>query len=76
MYRKEKKKQNITYSFQKNNWYVTTGNLSGNMIYWKKVLLKNDSFGNEYVLTFKVKCPEKFKDTVSDFIEYEHKRIK
>lgn len=72
----EEDRGNSTYSVQKKNWYVVSGFLHDDMIFWKKVVLMNNFENMEVFVTLNITCPGRMKDAVKSLIEYENKHFK
>lgn len=71
----EEDRGNATYSVQRKNWYVVSGFLHDDMIYWKKVVLMNNFEDMEVFVTLNITCPRRLKDAVNSLIEYENKHF-
>ena len=72
----EEDRGNATYSVQKKNWYVVSGFLHDDMIFWKKVVLMNNFEDMEVFVTLNITFPGRLKDAVKSLIEYENKHFK
>lgn len=69
-YQNDEDRIKSSYHIQKDNWYVMSGNLENDLVYYKKrVLMKSDSVDGTYV-TFYLKYPKKFNDALAGFINY------
>lgn len=72
----EEDRGNATYSVQKKNWYVVSGFLHDDIIFWKKVVLMNNFEDMEVFVTLNITFPGRMKDAVKSLIEYENKHFK
>ncbi len=69
-YQNDEDRIKSSYHIQKDNWYVMSGNLENDLVYYKKrVLMKSDSVDGTYV-TFYLKYPKMFNDALAGFINY------
>lgn len=64
-----------TYHMQKNNWFVMSGNLDDDNIFYKKVALMDDNTGRGTYVTFYLLFPKKFNNVLTEFINYEAKNF-
>lgn len=74
-YQNDEDRIKASYHIQKNNWYVLSGNLDNDMIYYKKVVLMKNAHDEEVYVTFHLKYPKKFENVLKDFINYEAKNF-
>jgi len=69
-YQNDEDRVRSSYHFQKNNWYVMSGNLDNDMVFYKKVVWMEVGNDSGVYVTFHIKYPKMFKDALSDFINY------
>ena len=74
-YQKDDDREKATYHVQKDNWFVLSGNLEGDKIFYKKVVLMQDYTDRGAYVTFYLLFPKKFNEVLGDFISFEAKNF-
>ena len=74
-YQKDEDRASATYHDQKDNWFVMSGKLDNDMMYYKKVVFMDGYADDGAYATFYLKFPKKFDDVLADFIRYEAKNF-
>ncbi|MBR4367725.1 MAG: hypothetical protein IKP52_00280 [Prevotella sp.] len=75
-YQNDEDRRKASYHVQKGNWYVLSGYLDNDTIYYKKVVWMKNAHDEEVYVKFYLKYPKKFEDVLKDFINYEAKNFK
>lgn len=74
-YKKDDDRLTASYHVQKDNWFVLSGDVDDERIYYKKVVLMEDDTERGSYITFYLLFPKKFNDVLADFINYEAKNF-
>lgn len=74
-YRKDDDRTKATYHIQKDNWYVISGHLNNDKVFYKKVVWMKDYTDRGTYVTFNLSFPQKFKKVLDNFINYEAKHF-
>lgn len=74
-YQNDEDKIKASYHVQKGNWYVLSGYLDNDTIYYKKVVWMKNAHDEEVYVTFYLRYPKKFENVLKDFINYEAKNF-